>query len=88
MSGAATQIASRQFDGDFYRLPPGLQAQVQRKIDDMGARLAAFPHYRMTGADKCRLRVGDYRVIYRFDTVREEIYLVAIGHRREVYREK
>jgi len=88
MNGAATQICSRQFDDDYFRLPAALQAQVQRKIDDMGSRLTTFPHYRMAGSDKYRLRVADYRVIYRFDAVRGEIYLVAIGHRREVYREK
>jgi mRNA interferase RelE/StbE len=52
----------------------------------MGLRLAAFPHYRMVGSDGFRLRVGDYRVIYRFDLARGEIYLLAMGHRREVYR--
>jgi len=86
MSGAATQIASREFDNDFLRLPPHVQSLTQRKIDEMGVRLAAFQHYRMTGSDKYRLRVGDYRVIYRFDLVRQEIYLIAIGHRREIYR--
>jgi mRNA interferase RelE/StbE len=33
-----------------------------------------------------KLRVGDYRVIYEFDANRNEIYLITIGHRREVYR--
>lgn len=88
MNGAATQIASRQFDDDYFRLPTAAQIQIQRKIDEMGLRLAAFPHYRMKGLDKYRLRVGDYRVIYRFDLTREEVYLVAIGHRREIYRDK
>ncbi len=45
MNGAATPIASRQFDDDYFRLPETLQAQVQRKRDDMGSRLATFPHY-------------------------------------------
>jgi mRNA interferase RelE/StbE len=87
MNGAATQIASREFDNDFSRLPSQVQALVQRKIDAMGLRLATFPHYRMTGSDKYRLRVGDYRVIYRFDSAQAEIYLVAIGNRREIYRD-
>ena len=86
MNGAATQIASREFDGDFLRMPVALQAQIQRKIDAMGLRLAAFPHFRIVGSDKFRLRIGDYRVIYRFDSAKGEIYLVAIGHRREIYR--
>jgi mRNA interferase RelE/StbE len=87
MNGAATQIASHEYDSDFSRLPTQIQAQVQRKIDAMGLRLASFPHYRMTGSDKYRLRVGDYRVIYRFNSQRGEIYLVAIGNRREIYRD-
>ncbi len=41
----------------------------------------------MAGSDRYRLRIGDYRVIYRFDLNRGEIYLVAIGHRREIYRD-
>jgi mRNA interferase RelE/StbE len=86
MNGAATQVASREFDSDFFRLPEAIRERVQRKIDAMGSRVVAFPHFRMTGSDKYRLRVGDYRVIYRFDTTRGEIYLIAIGHRREIYR--
>jgi mRNA interferase RelE/StbE len=87
MNGAATQIASREFDRDFSKLPLAIQANIQRKIDAMGLRLDSFPHYRMTGSDKFRLRVGDYRLIYRFDAAQEEIYLIAIGHRREIYRQ-
>jgi hypothetical protein len=56
MNGAATQVASREFDGDFFRLPQQVQALVQKKIDSMSLRLAAFPHYRMTGSDKYRCR--------------------------------
>ena len=86
MNGAATQIASRQFDDDFFRLPLSLQSQVQQKIDAVGFRLGTFAHFRMSGSDKYRLRVGDYRIVYRFDVGKREIYLVAIGHRREIYR--
>ena len=87
MNGAATQIAAREFDSDFFKLPQQLQTLVQRKMDSMSLRLATFPHYRMTGSDKYRLRVGDYRVIYRFDSTRGEIFLLALGHRREIYRD-
>jgi mRNA-degrading endonuclease RelE of RelBE toxin-antitoxin system len=74
MNGAATQIASSEFDNDFFRLPQQIQALVQKKIDSISLRLSSFPHYRMTGSDRYRLRVGDYRVIYRFDVARGEIY--------------
>jgi mRNA interferase RelE/StbE len=86
VNDAAVQIASREFDDDFFKIPSAIRERIQQKIDAMGSRLAAFPHYRMVGSDRFRLRVGDYRVIYRFDLAKGEIYLLAMGHRREVYR--
>ncbi|HIG29283.1 MAG TPA: hypothetical protein EYQ50_16430 [Verrucomicrobiales bacterium] len=35
---------------------------------------------------RCRLRVGDYRIIYTFDAAEGVINLLAVGHRREIYR--
>jgi mRNA interferase RelE/StbE len=40
----------------------------------------------MTGVDCYRLRVGDYRVIYDMDLSKGVLHLLAVGHRREVYR--
>ena len=40
----------------------------------------------MKGVDSCRLRVGDYRVIYDFDRAKGILHLLSVGHRREVYR--
>ena len=36
--------------------------------------------------DHFRIRVSDYRVIYRIDGKRVVIVIVRIGHRKEVYR--
>ena len=48
--------------------------------------LEQFPHVRLQGRREFRLRVGDYRVIYEFDPARNELFLITLGHRREVYR--
>ena len=86
-SGAATQIASRKFDQRFFALPAGLQARLQARIDSLGVRLAGYPHFRMQGADTFRLRIGDYRIIYQFDIERNELYLITLGHRRDIYKQ-
>jgi mRNA interferase RelE/StbE len=86
MAGAATQIYSSDFDTVFHKLPADLQSRIQRKLDELGGRLELYPHYQMTGSNAFRLRVGDYRVIYRFDARKNELYVAAVGHRREVYR--
>jgi len=53
----------------------------------MGLRLDSFPHHHLTGTNRYRLRVGDHRVIYTFDASRNVIHLLAVGHRREIYRD-
>lgn len=83
---SATQVHFSTFDADFSKLSPNVRERIAAKIDEMGARLRDFPHYQMTGSNRFRLRVGDHRVIYTFDVQRNEIYLLAIGHRREIYR--
>ena len=83
---AATQIYSRDFDADFFRLPPEIRVRIEARIDEMGSRLDSYSHVRLTGFDCYRLRVGDYRVAYDFDAARGMLRLLAVGHRREVYR--
>ena len=34
---------------------------------------------------KRSLRVGDFRVIYRLNTIRHQVVVENIGHRREIY---
>jgi mRNA interferase RelE/StbE len=42
---------------------------------------------KLTGyADRYRLRVGDYRVIYEIADEQLIILIVVVGHRREAYR--
>jgi mRNA interferase RelE/StbE len=83
---AATQVYYTAFDHAFFKLPAATRARIQTKIDDMGSRLEKFPHYRLTGSDRYRLRVGDYRIIYVIDVAMNEVHLLSVGHRREVYR--
>lgn len=86
MSGAATQRFSREFDAILARMPPAVRTLVLEKIDVIGLQLDRFPHYRMTGRKECRLRVGDYRIIYDFDPAQNVIDLITLGYRREIYR--
>jgi mRNA-degrading endonuclease RelE of RelBE toxin-antitoxin system len=53
---------------------------------NLGSTLGTHPHHRLRGVDAYRIRVGDYRVIYNFDRSKGILYLLAVGHRREVYR--
>jgi len=86
MPGAATQVFSGELDAALARVRGNSSTLILEKVTQMGRRLESFPHYRMTGRAEFRLRIGDYRLIYDFDTKKNEIYLIAPGNRREVYR--
>ena len=83
---AATQVYYESFDAVFLKLPPSLRARVETRIDEIGLRLASYPHHRLKGSNRFRLRVGDYRIIYTFDIEQNKIHLLALGHRRDIYR--
>jgi mRNA interferase RelE/StbE len=68
-----------------------LDRQLRRRITEKVIALCEDPF--LPGSKKLkaepdhfRIRVGDYRVVYRIDGKRVVIVIVRIGHRREVYR--
>lgn len=83
---AATQVFHTGFEQGLLRLPPEMRQRVEAKIDDIGMRLASYPHYRLSGSNRFRARVGDCRIIYVFDLEKMEIHLLAVGRRSEIYR--
>jgi mRNA interferase RelE/StbE len=83
---AALQIWSATFSRAFDALPNSVQVAAQRKIDDLGTRLLAYPHQRLKGRQEFKLRVGDYRVLYEIDAAKGRVYLHYVGHRREIYK--
>jgi mRNA interferase RelE/StbE len=74
----------------FAALPAAMQARISRRL------VAMEDHPRPSGikalagaaAGAYRLRVGDYRVIYEVHDDQVVVLVLAIGHRREIYRQK
>jgi mRNA interferase RelE/StbE len=83
---AALQIWSPTFSKAFDSLPAPVREAVQRKLDEVSARLEQFSHKRLRGRPEFKLRVGDYRVLYEFDLTQGRIYPHYVGHRREIYK--
>jgi mRNA interferase RelE/StbE len=83
---AALQVWSPTFSKAFDSLPISVREVVERKVDDMGARLETFPHKRLEGRSEFKLRIGDYRVLYEFDVNQGRIFLHYVGHRRDIYK--
>lgn len=84
--GAATQIYSPKFDQRFFDLPKDKPEKIQKRIDELGLNLRKFKHQRLQGVDVFKLRIGDFRVIYEFNIERNELFLLTMGNRRDVYK--
>jgi len=74
---------------DLQQLPARITRQVLNKIERLAENATIVSHHAMKGtwAGYFRIRVGDYRVIYRLDHERRMITIERIGHRGKVYRD-
>jgi mRNA interferase RelE/StbE len=65
-----------------------LRERIRATIDLLAENPRPYGVKSLQGGQKgyLRLRVGDYRVIYRVEDERLLVLVVAVGHRREVYR--
>jgi len=68
----------------------GLPKADVRRILARAERLRDDPYppnaLKLEGEDRYRVRQGDYRILYSVDDGRVIIYIIKIGHRRDVYR--
>ena len=79
---------SPDFDAGFSLLPQRIQRQIEKRLDEMGLRLADDPHYRLAGSTECRCRIGDHRVIYEFDAKKNVIYALTVEDRDKICKRR
>jgi len=73
----------------YLKLPDKIRKSIREKLDRL-AQYPFAPHHdvkQLQGIRGCyRLRVGDWRVIYKIHNQILTIEVIKIGHRREIYR--
>ena len=75
--------AHRQFGN----LPGSIQARLRPAIEALAENPRPHGVKKLAGEENLyRIRVGDYRVIYKIQGEILVFLIVKIGHRREVYR--
>jgi mRNA interferase RelE/StbE len=73
---------------DFRRLPAAAQRRLAPRIDALAQEPRPPGARAMAGAEGLyRLRVGDYRIVYRVQDRILVVLVLKVGHRREVYRQ-
>lgn len=84
MSYAVTVLraAAKQME----RLPEDVRTRIVEAIAELARTPRPDGCVKLTGRPAWRIRIGDYRVIYEIDDAAPEVCVVALGHRKDVYR--
>lgn len=71
----------------FLKLPLSVRTRLQPHIEGLAAEPRPHGAKKLTGwRDRWRIRVSDYRVVYEIHGSVLLVLVLAVGHRREVYR--
>jgi len=81
-----------QAQAQFDRLDSVIGVSIERKIVWLATNAPSLMHRRLVGMPKdleglCKLRIGDYRVLYWVYHEKKLVRLYRILHRSEVYRD-
>jgi mRNA interferase RelE/StbE len=72
---------------DFRKLPADVQRRIRPKVDALAANPRPAGAEKLAGReDSYRIRIGDYRVLYRVEDEAVRVLVVRVAHRREAYR--
>ncbi len=79
-------------DAQLEKLDAAIGASVERKILWLSQNAAIMVHRRLIGmpaelSGLCKLRIGDYRILYWIYHDRKLVKIYRIQHRSEVYRD-
>ena len=59
---------------------------LRKKVLSLPATPRPFGCQKLTNEDGYRIRMGDFRILYRIDDNAKEVIIYRIKHRREAYR--
>jgi mRNA interferase RelE/StbE len=81
----------RKADAQLASLDAVIGLSIERKIQWLAENAAVMVHRRLVGmpadlSGLCKLRVGDYRILYWNYPARKLVRIYRIQHRSEVYR--
>jgi mRNA interferase RelE/StbE len=80
-------VLARSAERELLSLPGSVEARVVVAIDLLAQEPRPSGVKKLKGtSDLWRIRVGDYRIVYRIDDRKREIDISHIRHRKDVYK--
>jgi mRNA interferase RelE/StbE len=71
---------------DFHLIPKKYLQKILLRIEALAKGLRPTGHEKLTGQERYRVRQGQYRIIYSIQDKELTVWVVKVGHRKDVYR--
>jgi mRNA interferase RelE/StbE len=79
-------ILPKSVQKELDRLPDEIENRILARLADLETNPRPTDTKKLKGRNAWRIRIGDYRVIYEIYDRDLRVILIAVGHRREIYR--
>ena len=76
----------RSVKKDLLTIPSKDLKRILKKIESLGNNPRPDGCEKLSGQEKYRLRQGTYRIIYSIQDLELTVWVVKVGHRKDVYR--
>ncbi len=60
--------------------------KIEKIIETLTHNPRPYGSLKLSGDEGYRIRVGNYRIVYRIDDAAKKVFIYRIRHRKEVYR--
>lgn len=85
MASYRVEVNKKVRKKDLVSIPPKDVARIVERIRGLADDPFPDDAIRLKGREEWRIRQGDYRILYTVDEDIVTVFVVKVGHRREVY---
>ncbi len=71
---------------DFRAIPKKDVRKILHRIESLAVEPRPSSCEKLTGQERYRLRQGQYRILYSVQDKESTVWIVRVGHRKDVYR--
>jgi mRNA interferase RelE/StbE len=68
------------------KIPKGDLKKILSRVEELGNDPRPLGCERLTGMELYRIRQGNYRVVYSIQDNELTVWVIKVGHRKDVYR--
>lgn len=79
-------LFKKSAEKELLSLPKPLAKRIFQKVSLLTDNPYGQGSQKLEEGKGFRIRIGDHRVVYTIDKKRNTVFIIKIGHRREIYR--